>query len=120
MSEREVLQLLKVARRAERRMSKKSGLLRKRAEGRDEAPVEDPGLTGHGRHRAAAAAGSPGSQRRGGRRPAARQPPARPTRQAPVNAGAHGQQPEDEHARPAASAAAHHAAGGAATRRSAL
>ncbi len=38
MSEREVLALLKVARRAERRMSKKSGLLRQRSRP-DEAPV---------------------------------------------------------------------------------
>ena len=50
MSEREVLALLKVARRAERRMSKKSGLLRKRPKP-DEAPVQAP---------AAAAAPAPG------------------------------------------------------------
>ena len=41
MSEREVLALLKVARRAERRMSKKSGLLRKRPK-LDEVPVQAP------------------------------------------------------------------------------
>ena len=41
MSEREVLQLLKVARRAERRMSKKGGLLRKRPRA-DEGPLPAP------------------------------------------------------------------------------
>jgi diguanylate cyclase (GGDEF)-like protein/PAS domain S-box-containing protein len=41
MSEREVLALLKVARRAERRMSKKGGLLRKRPRP-DDAPVQAP------------------------------------------------------------------------------
>ena len=41
MSEREVLQLLKVARRAERRMSQKGSLLRKRPRP-DEAPVQAP------------------------------------------------------------------------------
>jgi diguanylate cyclase (GGDEF)-like protein/PAS domain S-box-containing protein len=41
MSEREVMALLKVARRTERRMSKKSGLLRKRPKP-DEAPIHAP------------------------------------------------------------------------------
>ncbi len=43
MSEREVLALLKVARRAERRMSKKGGLLRQRPRA-DEAPAAPPRL----------------------------------------------------------------------------
>jgi len=41
MSEREVMALLKLARRAERRLSKKSGLLRKRPRP-DEAPIQAP------------------------------------------------------------------------------
>ncbi len=44
MSEREVMALLKVARRAERRMSKKSGLLRKRPRP-DEVPIHTPATT---------------------------------------------------------------------------
>ena len=82
MSEREVLALLKVARRAERRMSKKSGLLRQRPRP-DEAPAApapgptDPSRGGPAPPTAPAANGagpaararSPGPARRARRRP---------------------------------------------------